>query len=277
MPYSVLILTLNEEANLPQCLESLSNSDDIVILDSFSNDKTTEVASNAGARIYKRKFDNYANQRMHGLTNITYKHPWLLMLDADELMTTSLDLEIRSSLASNSQQHSLYRLRRKDMFFGRWIKHSSGYPTWFGRLMKIGEVSITRPINEEYNTDGKVGYLEEHLIHHPFNKGINAWIEKHNRYSTMEAVQMTGNDKPNEYALTSLWNADPAIRRGALKYYVYQLPFRPLLIFIGMYIIKRGFLDGTAGFTFCVLRSYYEFIINCKYKELKYRKINDTF
>ena len=164
-----------------------------------------------------------------------------------------------------------FRMRRKDFFIGKWICHSSGYPTWFGRLIKIGHVRVERAVNEEYHTDGKIGLLKEHLLHYPFNKGFSAWLEKHNRYSTMEAVLLS-KDGLSSIHWGDLLSKDAAIRRKNIKSLLYRLPFRPFLVFFSLYIIRRGFMDGSAGLTFCLLRSFYEFMINCKVKELKRRK-----
>jgi len=265
---SVLILTLNEEQNLPVCLPSLSWCDDIVILDSYSDDKTEQFAIAAGARFVQRKFDNYAAQRNYGLNDISYKHNWLLMVDADEAVPTELVTEMQTQLKNDTDDTTIYRMRRKDHFLGKWIKHSSGYPTWFGRLIKIGSVQVEREINEEYITDGKVGYLREHLYHYPFNKGIASWIDKHNRYSTMEA-RLARDGGLSTPTFGDFFSSDPTDRRRALKAFVYRMPGRPLAMFFALYIIKRGFLDGRAGFTFSVLRAFYEFMINCKLKELR--------
>ena len=271
MNISVLILTLNEEVNLPRCLESLSWCDDVVVLDSFSADRTVGVADALGVRVVQREFDNYASQRNFGLNEIKYSNPWLLMVDADEVVPPELVQEIRSVLADSDDAFCLYRLRRKDYFLGRWIKRSSGYPTWFGRLVRIGRVRVEREINEEYITDGKVGYLVSHFHHYPFNKGFASWLEKHNRYSTMEArlIIQGGIDWPS---FKSFFASDPAIRRKALKAFVYHMPGRPLLVFFAFYLLRLGFLDGQAGFAFCLLRCFYEFMINCKVKELSMRQ-----
>jgi glycosyltransferase involved in cell wall biosynthesis len=267
---SVLILTLNEEQNLPVCLPSLSWCDDVVILDSYSDDRTEQLASATGARFVQRTFDNYAAQRNYGLNDISYKHDWLLMVDADEAVPPELVTEMQAQLKNGESNTAIYRMRRKDHFLGRWIKHSSGYPTWFGRLIKIGSVQVEREINEEYVTDGDVGYLQEHLYHYPFNKGIASWIDKHNRYSTMEAKLLIegGSATPS---FGDFFSNDPTDRRRTVKGLVYRMPGRPLAMFFALYVLKRGFLDGRAGFVFSVLRAFYEFMINCKVKEYKKR------
>jgi glycosyltransferase involved in cell wall biosynthesis len=267
---SVLILTLNEQLNLPRCLESLDWCDDIVVLDSFSTDDTKEIAQNHGVRVFYRKFDNYASQRNFGLNDIEYRHDWLLMVDADEVVPEELVNEIERVLREDISSKTLYRMRRKDHLMGKWIKHSSGYPTWFGRLLKIGSVKVERTINEEYITDGDVGYLENHLHHYPFNKGFSEWLEKHNRYSTMEAelIMQKGLAKPSR---DEFFAKDPTARRRAVKAIVYRIPGRPVLMFLALYFLRGGFLDGKAGLTFCVLRSVYEFLIDCKVKEMRLR------
>jgi len=270
-PVSVLILTFNEEANLARCLSSLSWCDDITVLDSFSTDKTQEIVAEYNAHFFQRRFDDYATQRNFGLNQLQHKYPWLLMVDADETVPPSLISEIRSTLMGCDDDSTLYRMRRKDYLFGKWIKHSSGYPTWFGRLIKIGEVQVERAINEEYITKGKIGMLENHLHHFPFAKGFGEWFTKHNRYSSMEANLIFSQNRL-DISWPELFSSDPTKKRRAIKNIFYRLPFRPLFMFVALYVSRGGFLDGQAGLTFCLLRSFYEFMINCKIKELKYMK-----
>ena len=265
---SVLILTLNEEVNLPGCLESVRWSDDIVVFDSCSTDRTVEIAEDAGARVVRRRFDNYAAQRNAALTDVEYKHPWIFMVDADERVTPELEAEIRSIVRNESNGATLYRVRRKDIFLSRWLKHSSGYPTWFGRLLKKGHVWVERRINEEYHTDGQVEHLEGHLIHYPFNKGMAHWFQKHNQYSSMEA-EVLANDESGRFCISGLFGRDPVVRRKMLKQRAYSLPGRPFLVFCYLYLVRRGFLDGRAGLTYCQLRALYEYLIDVKAVELK--------
>ncbi len=261
MDVSVVILTLNEEKNLPTCLQSVSWCDDIVVFDSFSTDNTVTMATQAGARLFERGFDNYAAQRNAAIHNVQYKHPWILMIDADECVSPALKVEIETVLATESEGITLYRMRRKDMFLGRWLQHSSGYPTWFGRLFRPDQVRVERHINEEFHTDGDIGYLNEHLIHRPFNKGLGYWFERHNRYAAMEARTLA-REKTETLSLQRLFHPDPVIRRQSFKQWAYRLPGRPFLIFCYLYFVRRGFLDGQAGLTFCKLRQIYESMID---------------
>jgi len=273
MNVSALILTLNEEDNLPHCLQSLSWCDDIVVLDSFSKDNTERIAINGGARFIQREFDNHANQRNYGLDEVEYKYPWILMIDADERTPPELVDEIASVTNDNNKDISLFRLRIKYYFLGSWIRYSSGYPTWYGRLIRQGEVRVERLINEHCQTDGGIGYLKNHLIHYPFNKGFGHWVEKHNRYSTMEAEFMA-NKRLKNVMLKNIFCKDPVLRREVFKEIVYSMPFRPVLVFFGLYFLRRGILDGRAGLTYCTLRAIYEYMIDCKIKEIKRRKDN---
>ena len=271
MCVSVLILTLNEEANLPNCLSSIDWCDDIVIIDSFSSDNTAQIAKKFGTRFIQHDFTGYADQRNFGLKEIDYKYPWILMIDADELVTTDLIKEIQSEIKNKKSNYSLYRLRIKYFFEGKWIRFSSGYPTWFGRLIRKGRVSVQGSVNEHCMTKGKIGYLKNHLLHYPFNKGYYSWFEKHNRYSSLEAKNIFESDFYRA-DFKEIFHSDPFIRRRAIKSFLIRLPMRPIIIFLSMFIFRLGFLDGKKGFDYCLLRMFYEFMINYKIRELKIRK-----
>jgi glycosyltransferase involved in cell wall biosynthesis len=269
MNISILILTFNEERNLADCLASVNWSDDVVLFDSLSTDQTVAMAQAAGACVIQRPFDNYAAQRNAALA-VGFRHPWVLMLDADERVTPALRDEMLQAVKTASADTVLFRVRRKDMFLGRWLRRSSGYPTWFPRLMRPEKVHVERAINEEVVADGLVIRLHQHLVHHPFNKGIAFWIERHNRYSTMEAealVKETGEPMP----WGRVFARDPVQRRKALKQLAYRLPFRPALVFCYLYFVRLGFLDGLPGWHYCRLRSMYEYMIDLKVKELRGR------
>jgi glycosyltransferase involved in cell wall biosynthesis len=272
MHYSALILTYNEEKNIARCIKSLSWCDEVVVLDSYSSDGTEVIAREMGATVHKRAFDNYAAQRNYGINQIQYRNTWILMIDADEEIPVDLREELEELARTNAlEKYGLFRVRRKDFFCGRWIKRSSGYPTWFGRVLKIGSVKVEREINEEYMTEGQVGLLKSHLHHFPFNNGFAWWLERHNRYSTMEAMQMTSSLRAEKLHLRDIVSNDPQKRRKVLKRVLYSLPFRPLIVFFGLYLCKFGFLDGKAGLRYSLLRAMYEYQIDCKVIEMKRR------
>jgi len=260
---SVLILTLNEEVNIEGCLQSVAWCDDVVVLDSFSNDRTVEIARRAGVRVVQRAFDNYAGQRNYGLKDIPYRNPWVLMLDADERVSPELRDEMIQTLGTCPDSLA-------------WLRRSSGYPTWFGRLVRVGRVWVERAVNEEYHTQGERGRLAEHLEHFPFNKGLSAWLRRQDSYSTMEAELLRSAPAEAPASFPSLFGGlfvrDAVARRRAQKTLAYRLPGRPLLMFFGLYIVRGGFLDGRAGLTFSLLRAWYEFMIDCKRAELRRRQ-----
>jgi glycosyltransferase involved in cell wall biosynthesis len=269
---SILILTLNEETNLAECIDSCAWSDDIVVFDSLSTDGTREIAAARGARVIERRFDNYAAQRNAALTAVAYAHPWVLMVDADERVPKDLAAEIQSRAVAADPKTAMFRMRRKDFFLGKWLKRSSGYPTWFGRLVRVGRVRVEREVNEEYLADGAIESLMAHLHHYPFNKGIAYWYERHNRYSTMEALQKAkSRDEP--LALRSLVARDPIERRRTLKQIGYRLPLRPLVMFLYFYLVRLGVLDGRAGCYFSLMRAAYELSIDLKVIEARRRQL----
>lgn len=270
MNISILILTYNESVNLPDCLQSVSLFDEIVVLDSGSDDNTLDLAKTVGATVLSRPFDNYAAQRNFGLAH-DFKYDWVLMLDADERIPSEFVEELSRVTQLPDNPIALYRMRRKDIFMGRWLKRSSGYPTWLGRLFKKGRVRVEREINEEYYTDGDVGLLEGHLEHYPFNKGLHYWFERHNRYSTMEAKRLL-EEREASIPWYGFWSSDPMLRRKAFKQFAYRVPCRPFFTFCYLYLFRFGFLDGMPGLQFSLMRATYEFMISLKMRELKRRE-----
>lgn len=276
-PISVLILTLNEEANLPRCLESLSWCDDIVVLDSGSSDRTVEIAREYGARVVTRPFDNWASHQNWALESIEYRHPWLYYSDADEDMPPELRDELIQVATASSQPHAAYRVRYKNFFLGRWIRHCGIYPTWVLRFYKPEMVRYERLVNPTAKVDGSIGLLQEHFLHYSFNKGLQAWFDKHNKYSTAEAIETIRDLREGAIDWAGLVDfANPARRRLALKHLSFRLPFRPLLRFIYMYVFKLGFLDGGPGFHYCMMLSIYEYMIVLKIRELGRRERGES-
>jgi glycosyltransferase involved in cell wall biosynthesis len=270
MNASVLILTLNEAENLPSCLDSVSWSDDIVVFDSFSSDATVDIARRRGARVFQRRFDNERSQRMASL-QIPFKYPWVFNPDADEMTPPELRDEILRTVAGPDRPEVAFRLRRKDIFMGRWIKHSSLYPTWVARLFRPEAVSFEREINLRYVSHGQEGRLQNHLLHYSFNKGITAWFDKHNRYSSAEAREMLSSVN-RDFEFHELFHPDPVVRRRAIKELSFRLPARPTLRFLYAYFVRGGFLDGAAGYHYCRLTSAYEHMISLKALEFRRRQ-----
>jgi len=270
---SVLILTKNEAANLPRCLESVAWSDDIVVLDSGSTDETVKIARDFGARVFHRAFDNEAAQRTHSL-GLPFKYDWVFNPDADEVATASLRDEMAGAVAAANEAVVAYQCRFRNMFMGRWLRFSSLYPTWVIRLFRPTRIRFEREINLRYVADGAVGTLESHFEHYSFNNGFDAWFEKHNRYSSQEARESLMSLAKERVRWRSIFDFRPAHareRRRALKELSFRLPMRPLLRFLYMYFGRGGILDGVPGFHYCAMVSVYEYMIVLKMLELRRR------
>jgi glycosyltransferase involved in cell wall biosynthesis len=267
---SVLILTLNEEVNLPACLKSVAWSDDIVVLDSHSTDRTVDIAKAAGARVFARPFDNELNQRAYALREIRFAHPWLYNPDADEVTPPDLRDEMQAAVAAAARPEVAYRVRFKTMFMGRWLRYSSLYPTWVMRLFRPDRVRLERQVNLRYVAEGPVGFLQSHFLHYSFNKGMEDWGEKHRRYARFEAREarkVAADGRADWAGLVA--RGDPVRRRRALKDLSFRMPCRPLLRFVYMYVIRRGFLDGYPGFVYCRLLANYERMIDEEVRRLR--------
>ncbi len=273
MSVSVLILTFNEEINLHPLFESLKWCDDIVILDSFSVDQTVKIARENNARVLQRKFDNFANQRNYALDKVSFKHDWVLHLDADEIVTKKLYLEIIKAV--NQSKYEAFKIPSKIMFFNKWLRYSGMYPVYQVRLGHRQKLRFQKSGHgqKENLSNDKIGIIEEPYIHYTFSKGLNDWFDKHNRYSTDEALESLQNKSIGINFFGCISN-DKTKRRRSLKVISMYLPFRPLLRFIYMYFLRLGFLDGYAGLLYCRLLAIYEHMIVTKVKILTLKKKN---
>jgi glycosyltransferase involved in cell wall biosynthesis len=267
---SVLILTRNEEQDLPACLESVSWSDDVHVFDSFSTDGTVAVAEARGARVTQHAFAGYAAQRNAALHGPRFQHDWVLSLDADERVPDALAKELREFVQSSPADVAAARIRRRDFFMGTWLKHAQISP-FFVRLVRPRRVHYEREINEVLVADGRIHDLREPFDHFPFSKGVAHWIDKHNRYSTMEAelICRAEHEQPQFSWRSAMFARDFNLRRVHQKGMFYRLPGRPFVKLIYLLILRRAFLDGRAGVTYAVLQSIYEYFIVLKTRELK--------
>jgi glycosyltransferase involved in cell wall biosynthesis len=269
VPISILILTRNEERDLPGALDSVSWSDDIHVFDSFSTDNTIQIARQAGATVHQRAFDDYATHRNAALTSIPFKHPWVFLLDADERPTPELSREMQQLALASPEQIAGFRVRRRDYLFGTWLKHAQISPFYI-RLVRPERSRYTRAINEVLEVDGPIASLSYPLDHYPFSKGIAHWIAKHNVYSSMEAELIYNQQSlQNPSLLTALRDPDFHTRRIHQKAIFYRLPGRPVIKWLYMIFLRRAILDGPAGLTYATLQSLYEYLIVLKTKELQ--------
>lgn len=267
---SILILTKNEEKDLPGCLKTVLWSDDIVVFDSHSTDRTREIALASGARVVERPFDNWAAHQNWGLQNIQFRHPWVFYIDADERLTPSAAHELRELVTHSPSEAVAYRIRRRDFFQDRQLKHVQSSP-WYIRFFRPEFVSYERLVNPITVVNGPIADLSHPLDHYPFSKGLTHWIARHNSYSSFEAQQILQNRQKGEaFSLrAAFFERDFNRRRFHQKELFYRLPARPLFKFLLLFGLKRGFLDGRPGFTYALLQSIYEAFIVLKVKELE--------
>lgn len=264
---SVLILTYNEELNIAACLDSVGWCDDVVVFDSFSTDRTVEIAKSLGARVIQRKFDNWAAHQNWGNENIPFGNKWVFYLDADERMTDELKKEIQTIAGNPNEDRVAFYCGRRNYFIGRWIKHAYP-PSLIMRFFKPQQVRFERLVNPVPVITGQHGYLREMFEHYNFSKGLTEWFDKHNKYSLLEAMEGMKLRRQQVFRYRDLLAHDPAVRRKSLKNLSFRMPCRPCLKFFYLYFIQRGFLDGGPGLTYCVMQSIYEYMIIIKMKEL---------
>ena len=267
---SVLVLTKNEEQDLPGCLASVAWSDDVHVLDSKSTDRTVAIAREYGAQVTERAFDNWAAHQNWALANLPFRHPWVFYIDADERATPELREAMRAAVGAPGEAVA-FQVERRDFLMSTWLQHVQ-VSAFYMRLFRPEKMHYERLVNPVSIPSGPVGRLSGYLDHFPFSKGIAHWIERHNSYSTFEALQIiTDGDAADASVRAALFEKDFHRRRYHQKALFYRMPGRPFAKFLLLYLVKRGFLDGRAGLTYSVLQSIYEYLIVLKTRELRAR------
>jgi glycosyltransferase involved in cell wall biosynthesis len=273
VPVSVIVPVKNEGHQLARCLAAVRWAGEILVIDSSSTDDTIAVAEQYGARVVQfRKNGPWPKKKNWALDNVPFRHEWVLLLDADEVLPAGAEAEIGRLILREPSAVRGYWINRRFFFMGRWLKHSY-YPNWnlrlfqhrFGRFEQLtsqethsGDVEV----HEHVVIDGATARMETELDHYAFPT-IAAFVEKHNRYSNWEAhVTLEGASRDGHR---------PQSPRARLKAWTRRLPFRPLLRFMYLYIWQGGFLDGREGYYFARLHGLYEFLSVSKTFELRKR------
>ena len=256
-PVSVMIFTLNEQIHLPSCLDALAWCDDVIVIDSFSTDSTQTICEQRGARFYQNKFTGFGNQRNWALDNAQPKYKWLLILDADERVTPELLAEMAEVAQKDPEHVGAFQLRRRLYMFGTWVKHSSLYPTWVVRFIRVGRVRyFNRGHAEGQDVEGAILNLNSDLIDENL-KGIDEWFNRQNRYASKE-VEFELEQEKNGLHLVDLFSSAALTRRAATKRLAWNMPARGLVYFLYSYFLRLGFLDGKAGLVFCMMKAGYQ-------------------
>jgi glycosyltransferase involved in cell wall biosynthesis len=273
---SIFILTHNEEIDIAACIESALLSDDVIVVDSLSHDRTVEIASRYPVRVIQHAFESHGKQRTWMLRSIPVKHEWVYILEADERMTPTLFQECLITI--QQPQHVGYYVAERVMFMGTWIRRSTQYPRYQLRLFDKHKVWFSDYGHTEREVvEGSTGFLKETYPHYTSSKGMSRWIDKHNIYSTNEAIETIRQLEKGTIKWGELWFGKSEVdRRRALKNLSLRLPFRPIVRFVYMYFLLGGILDGRAGFAWCTLQAFYEYLILLKVWEMKHQPISSS-
>jgi glycosyltransferase involved in cell wall biosynthesis len=280
---SVIILTYNEELHIRRCIENVKViSRDIFVVDSFSTDRTIEIAKSLNAHIYQNKWENnYAKQFNWALDNLPIKSKWILRLDADECLTPELIEELIKRLPNVSHDTSGILLKRRYYFLGKWVKHGL-YPVKLLRIFIYGKGRCELRWMDEHiqlfngkTVEFKYDFIDENL------NNIGWWVNKHNNYAIREAVDLLD----IEYGIFGYSKNDfekkigiQAEEKRKKKHLYMRLPLfiRAFFYFFYRYLIKLGFTDGTIGFIFHFLQGlWYRTLVDCKLFEIKKNCGND--
>ncbi|GFE70544.1 glycosyltransferase family 2 protein [Chroococcus sp. FPU101] len=267
--FSIYILTYNEATEIADCIQSALRSDDVIVVDSYSTDQTVEIASKYPVRIVQHPFESHGKQRTWMLETIPTKYEWVYLLEADERMTDELFAECEAAIQQN--QFIGYYVAEQVMFMGKWIRYSTQYPRYQLRLLKKEKVWFTDYGHTEREVcNGQTSFLKATYPHYTCGKGLSRWIDKHNRYSSDEANETLRQLADGQVEWSKLlWGSSEVERRRALKDLSLRLPFRPLLRWFYMYFLLGGILDGRAGFAWCTLQAFYEYLILLKVEEIQ--------
>lgn len=282
VPVSVILPVLNEELNLADALASVAWADEIVVVDSGSADATVEIARRKGARVVRFTYPGYGPKKKNwALETLDLRNEWVFLLDADERVTDELAIEITSAISDGSADG--YYIDREFVFMGRSLRCFR--PNWnlrlfrrdLGRFEDLGLFDLPstgdNEIHEHVVVQGRVGYLRSTLLHDDY-RGLTEWLDRHNVYATWEAhLYRRFREERIGVGPIGFVRLRAAARKRVLRRVWTRLPGRPLLRFVVWYVFRRGFLDGRAGFVFCVLMSYYEFITGAKLRELRERSL----
>ena len=270
---AVIILTYNEEENITQALDSVVGwASEVFILDSFSKDKTLDIAKKYDCHIVQNKFEDFAKQRNFALDNLPISCEWVLFLDADEWLLDAIKREISDCIAGHPPENGFY-LNRRFIWMGSWIKRGY-YPIWTLRLFRYAHGRCEdRAVNEHLIVDGAIGYLKNDYMHED-KKNVSDWIGKHIDRARREALELFNTRTAEEYqeVEAELFGTQEKRKRW-LRYNVWnKLPplIRPIFYFIYRYIFAGGFLDGRNAFTYHFLQAlWFPMLIDIMYIEMK--------
>jgi glycosyltransferase involved in cell wall biosynthesis len=247
---SVAIITLNEEQNLPRTLASVRFADEVVLIDSGSTDRTLEIAASyKNVKVFSEPWKGFSAQKNSAIEKCTSQ--WILSLDADEELSTELQIEIRTLLTEDPPADA-YLLRRRNLFLNRWLRHGGFYPDPKLRLFRRHSANFApavrfteRPVHETIAFEGKLETLHHDIIHHAY-PDLESYIEHMDRYSSLGADLLVSQGRTSSSAIAFYWN----------------VAIVPRLTFIKNYLFRFGFLDGREGL---LMHLYHSTYVSWKY------------
>ncbi len=253
---SVVILTLNEEIDLPGCLSDVGWCDDIHVVDSGSLDRTCDIAVHFGAKVYSNPFQSFAQQRNWALDHCDARHEWILFLDADERSTGDFHAALTHATSSADPSVAGFYCCWKTILGSRWLKRSDNFPKWQFRLLRSGcaRFSDSGHGQKEGLVSGSIDYITQPYLHYAFSRGWVHWTSKHRGYAKKDASAIL--EQP--LRINSLLSLHGSRRNVAIKRFVRVLPGWPLFRFVYTYILRAGFLEGREGFVYCRKMLWYE-------------------
>jgi len=271
LPISVIVLTYNEEKNIADCLESVQNwADEIIVVDSYSDDKTLEIAGKYTDKIYQHPFENYSQQRNWAQDNLPIKNEWVFHLDADERVTLELSTELKEVFSNDYVDEDGFLISRRTVFMGRWIKHGGHYPAYHLRLFRHKKGRCEdRVYDQHFILEGKAGFLRGDIID-VITSDFKEWISRLNRWSTAEAQEAGLCER--KFQVKARFTGTPIERKRWLRNIYYRMPMfaRAFAYFFYRYVIRLGFLDGLEGLIFHFIQGcWYRFLVDVKIYEIK--------
>jgi len=276
VPITFIIAVKNEEKNIADCLKSIDWADQIFVVDSQSNDNTVEISSRLGATVVQFYYDGkWPKKRNWSLDNLQIDNEWVFLLDADERVTSDLKDNIESCISQN--KYDGFYVKWKFIFLNKWMKHSWSHG-WMLRMFRhkkaryedLGmrsEGGWDAEVHENIILNGHSGKMPG-LLDHNTNQNVSFWIQKQNEFSDWNAVRRINQLDEKIPSISYFFSKDEVKIRKFIKSVYIRLPFKPVIIFIYLYIVRLGFLDGKVGLYFCSLRAMHELNIQVKIFEI---------
>lgn len=280
IPVSVVIAARNEAKNLPRCLQALRDAGEIYVIDSQSSDDTVEIARSLGAKVVQFHYQGgWPKKRQWAMETLPLAYDWILLLDADEVLTPELAKEIRSAI----QNHAMdgYSIQLRTWFLGRALHHGDvglwklalfrrGKGRFECRLKEQNASMADMEVHEHVVVEGATAKLRNPLTHHNV-ESLSHYIRKHDEYSNWEARVLL--QRENDRGLPASLFGTQAQRRRWLKLKLFAVPGSPVLLFLYRYVLRLGFLDGVPGLIYCGFQAVQMFHTKAKIYELKHKRM----